>query len=205
MPRMLKLYHSRQSRSVRPRWLLEELGVPYELVTLDMQKGEHKTPAYMKVHPHGAVPALVDGDLQIFESAAICAYLADKFPEKRLAPAPGTAARGLYYQWMVYAIATLEPPVIDVFMHTVMLPETQRSPAAIEAARKKFADVASVLEQALGTRPFLLGDQFTAADVMVGSTLGWAQMLGLLEGRKTLQQYVQRLSERPALQKAQGD
>ena len=202
---MLKLYHSRQSRSVRPRWLLEELGVPYELVTLDMQKGEHKTPAYMKVHPHGAVPALVDGDLQLFESAAICAYLADKFPEKRLAPPPGTAARGLYYQWMVYAIATLEPPVIDVFMHTAMLPETQRSPAAIEAARKKFADVASVLEQALGTRPFLLGDQFTAADVMVGSTLGWAQMLGLLEGRKTLQQYVQRLSERPALQKAQGD
>ena len=202
---MLKLYHSRQSRSVRPRWLLEELGVPYELVTLDMQKGEHKTPAYMKVHPHGAVPALVDGDLQLFESAAICAYLADKFPEKRLAPPPGTAARGLYYQWLVYAIATLEPPVIDVFMQTVMLPEAERKPAVVEAARKKFADVASVLEQALGTRPFLLGDQFTAADVMIGSTLGWAQMLGLLEGRKTLQQYVQRLSERPALQKAQGD
>ena len=202
---MLKLYHSRQSRSVRPRWLLEELGVPYELVTLDMQKGEHKTPAYMKVHPHGAVPALVDGDLQLFESAAICAYLADKFPEKRLAPPPGTAARGLYYQWMVYAIATLEPPVIDVFMQTVMLPEAERKPAVVEAARKTFADVASVLEQALGTRPFLLGDQFTAADVMIGSTLGWAQMLGLLEGRKTLQQYVQRLSERPALQKAQGD
>jgi len=95
--------------------------------------------------------------------------------------------------------------VIDVFMHTAMLPETERKPAVIQAARKKFADVATVLEQALGTRPFLLGDQFTAADVMIGSTLGWAQMLGLLEGRKTLQQYVQRLSERPALQKAQGD
>jgi glutathione S-transferase len=205
MPRMLKLYHSPQSRSVRARWLLEELGVPYELATLDLRKGEQKAPAYMKVHPHGAVPALVDGDLQLFESAAICAYLADKFPEKRLAPPLGTAARGLYYQWMVYAIATVEPPVIDVFMHTAMLPETERKPAVIEAARKKFADVATVLEQALGTRPFLLGDQFTAADVMIGSTLGWAQMLGLLEGRKTLQQYVQRLSERPALQKAQGD
>ena len=202
---MLKLYHSPQSRSVRPRWLLEELGVPYELVKLDMQKGEHKTPAYMKVHPHGAVPALADGDLQLFESAAICAYLADKFPEKRLAPPVGTPARGLYYQWLVYAIATLEPPVIDVFMHNVMLPETERKPAVVEAARKKFADVATVLERALGTRPFLLGDQFTAADVMIGSTLGWAQMLGLLEGRDTLQQYVQRLAERPALQKAQAD
>jgi glutathione S-transferase len=205
MPRMIKLYHSRQSRSVRPRWLLEEIGAPYELVTLDMQKGEHKTPAYMKVHPHGAVPALVDGDLQLFESAAICAYLADKFPEKRLAPPVGTPARGLYYQWMVYAIATLEPPVIDVFMQTAMLPEAERSPAVLAAARKKFGDVANVLEQALGTRPFLLGEQFTAVDVMIGSTLGWAQMLGLLEGKKTLQEYVQRLSERPASQKAQGD
>ena len=202
---MIKLYHSRQSRSVRPRWLLEEIGAPYELVTLDMQKGEHKTPAYMKVHPHGAVPALVDGDLQLFESAAICAYLADKFPEKRLAPPIGTPARGLYYQWMVYAIATLEPPVIDVFMQTAMLPEAERSPAVLAAARKKFGDVANVLEQALGTRPFLLGEQFTAVDVMIGSTLGWAQMLGLLEGKKTLQEYVQRLSERPASQKAQGD
>jgi glutathione S-transferase len=205
MPRMIKLYHSRQSRSVRPRWLLEEIGAPYELVTLDMQKGEHKTPAYMKVHPHGAVPALVDGDLQLFESAAICAYLADKFPEKRLAPPVGTPARGLYYQWMVYSIATLEPPVIDVFMQTAMLPEAERSPAVLAAARKKFADVANVLEQALGTRPFLLGEQFTAVDVMIGSTLAWAQMLGLLEGKKTLQEYVQRLSERPASQKAQGD
>jgi len=202
---MIKLYHSRQSRSVRPRWLLEEIGAPYELVTLDMQKGEHKTPAYMKVHPHGAVPALVDGDLQLFESAAICAYLADKFPEKRLAPPIGTPARGLYYQWMVYSIATLEPPVIDVFMQTAMLPEAERSPAVLAAARKKFGDVANVLEQALGTRPFLLGEQFTAVDVMIGSTLGWAQMLGLLEGKKTLQEYVQRLSERPASQKAQGD
>jgi len=202
---MIKLYHSRQSRSVRPRWLLEEIGAPYELVTLDMQKGEHKTPAYMKVHPHGAVPALVDGDLQLFESAAICAYLADKFPEKRLAPPVGTPARGLYYQWMVYSIATLEPPVIDVFMQTAMLPEAERSPAVLAAARKKFGDVANVLEQALGTRPFLLGEQFTAVDVMIGSTLGWAQMLGVLEGKKTLQEYVQRLSERPASQKAQGD
>jgi glutathione S-transferase len=205
MPRMMKLYHSRQSRSVRPRWLLEEIGVPYELVTLDLQKGEHKTAAYMRIHPHGVVPALVDGDLQLFESAAICAYLADKFPEKRLAPPLGTPARGLYYQWMVYAIATLEPPVIDVFMHTAMLPEAERSAAVVESGRKKFGDVATVLEQALGTRPFLLGEQFTAADVMIGSTLGWAQMLGLLEGRKTLQQYVQRLAERPAFQKARGE
>jgi glutathione S-transferase len=205
MPRMIKLYHSRQSRSVRPRWLLEEIGAPHRIVRLNLQAGEHKRPEYLKINPNGTVPALVDDDLALFESAAICAYLADKFPEKRLAPPVGTPARGVYYQWMVYSIATLEPPVIDVFMQTAMLPEAERSPAVLAAARKKFGDVANVLEQALGTRPFLLGEQFTAVDVMIGSTLGWAQMLGLLEGKKTLQEYVQRLSERPASQKAQGD
>ena len=200
----MKLYHARQSRSVRPRWLLEEIGAPFELETLDMAKGEHKSPAYMQVHPHGAVPALVDGDLRLFESAAICAYLADKFPDKRLAPPPGTPARGLYYQWMVYSIATLEPPVIQIFMNTVMLPEAERSPAVVEDAKKKFAEVARVLEQALGSKPFILGEQFTAADVMIGSTLVWAQFLGVLEGHPVLKQYVERLSARPAFQKAQA-
>ena len=79
---MLKLYHSPQSRSMRPRWLLEEIGAPYELVRVDLGKQEHKTPQYLQIHPHGPVPALVDGDLTLIESAAICAYLADKFPAR---------------------------------------------------------------------------------------------------------------------------
>ena len=141
----MKLYCSPRSRSIRPRWLLEEIGAPCEVVNLDLTKGEHKTPEYMKIHPHGAVPALVDGDLAMFESAAICAYLADKFPEKQLAPAVGTPARGLYYQWMVYSMATLEPPVLQVFMHTLMLPDAQRSAAVAAEGREKFGDVARVL------------------------------------------------------------
>ena len=201
----MKLYHSPHSRSVRPRWLLEEIGAPYDLVSLDMTKNEHKAPNYMKIHPHGAVPALVDGDLALFESAAICAYLADKFPEKQLAPAVGTPARGLYYQWMIYSMATLEPPVLQVFMHTVMLPEAQRSAAAATEGRQKFGEVARVLEQALTGRPFILGERFSAADVMIGSTLSWAQFVGLLEGHSELEAYVRRLSERPAFQRAQGD
>ena len=201
----MKLYHSPRSRSVRPRWLLEEIGAPYELVALDMSKSEHKTSQYMKIHPHGAVPAFVDGDLTMFESAAICAYLADKFPEKQLAPAVGTAARGLYYQWMVYSMATLEPPVLQVFMHTVMLPEDQRSTAAAAEGREKFGEVARVLEQALMGKSFILGERFSAADVMLGSTLSWAQFMGLLEGHPDLEAYVRRLSERPAFQRAQID
>ncbi|HVM96039.1 MAG TPA: glutathione S-transferase family protein [Candidatus Acidoferrales bacterium] len=201
----MKLYHSPRSRSVRPRWLLEELGVPYELIRLDFSQNQQKSTDYLKVHPHGAVPALVDGELTLFESAAICMHLADKFPDRKLAPPIGTDARALYYQWMVYSIATLEPPFLQVFLHTVRLPEEQRSAGTVSEARERFASVASVLTQALKSKPFLMGEQFSAADIMIGSTLTWAQIMGLLAGQDALQSYVARLSERPAFQKANAD
>lgn len=200
----MKLYHSPRSRSVRPRWLLEELGVPYELVTLDLASGEHKQPRYLRIHPHGVVPALEDGEVTVFESTAICLYLADKFPDKHLAPPVRTAARALYYQWMVYSVATLEPPVMQVFMHTVLLPDEQRSAAAAQEGLRKFAEVAGVLTQALGTQPYMLGAPFSAADVMIGSTLAWGSFMGLLNDHPELQAYVKRLSERPAYQRAQA-
>lgn len=202
---MLKLYHAPRTRSIRPRWLLEEMGVPYELVRLDLGQKEHKRPEYLAIHPHGTVPALVDGNLALMESSAICMYLADKFPEKGMAPAPGTPERGLYYQWMVYAVATLEPPLIQIFQHTMMLPEAERSPKAVQEGTQKFAEVAKVLGEALQGKKYLLGEQFTAADVMIGSTLVWASLLGLLGDHPVLTAYVQRLQERPACQKAQAD
>jgi glutathione S-transferase len=201
----MKLYYAPQTRAGRPRWLLEEIGTPYELVRIDLSKGEQKKPEYLKIHPHGAVPALVDGDLAVFESAAICMYLADKFPEKRMAPPIGTPARGLYYQWMVYTMATLEPPLMQVFLNTVMLPEAERSPAIAEKGRAMFAESMRVLEQTLAGRTFILGEQFSAADVMIGSTFVWAAMIGLIGSYPQIQAYVTRLSERPALQRAQAD
>jgi glutathione S-transferase len=200
----MKLYYSPQTRAARPRWLLEELGAPYELVTLDLQQGEHKKADYMKIHPHGAVPALVDGDLALFESAAICMYLADKFPDKKLAPPLGTPARGLYYQWMFYSMATIEPPVLEVFLNTIMLPEPERSPKAVEKARATFAGVAKVLSDALSGRDYILGAQFSAADVMIGGMLIWANFMGLIADQPVLQAYAKRLSERPAFQRAQS-
>jgi glutathione S-transferase len=105
---------------------------------------------------------------------------------------------------MVYAIATLEPPIIQIFMNTIRLPEAERSAAAVEAGRKGCEEAARVIERALEGKRFLLGEQFSAADVMIGSTLGWAQFMGVLNGHPTVQAYVQRLMERPAFQRAQA-
>ena len=201
----MKLYYAAQTRATRPRWLLEEMGVPYSLMRLDMSKKEHKAPEYMAIHPHGQVPALVDGDLALFESAAICAYLADKFPEKNMAPAVGTPERGLYYQWLMYSMATLEPPIVQVIMHTMMLPEAQRSATQAEEGRKNFTQVAQVLETVLRGKRFIVGDRFSVADIMIGSTLSWAQMLGMLGGHPILEAYVGSLATRPAFQRAHAD
>jgi glutathione S-transferase len=200
----MKLYYAPQTRSIRPRWLLEEIGAPYELVTMSLKSGDHKKPAYLKVHPHGVVPALEDGDVKLFESGAICAYLADKFPDKKLAPAPGTKERGYYYQWLFYAMATMEPPVLRVFLNTVMLPEAQRKPSEVEEGKKQWAEVAKVLSAALEGKEYLVGNQFSAADIMVGSIAGWSSFMGLLEGFPVLQEYAGRLSARPAFQRANG-
>lgn len=200
----MQLYYAPQTRAGRPRWLLEEIGAPYELIPVDLAKGEHKSPAHLKIHPHGAVPAFRDGDLTMFESAAICAYLADKFPDRGFAPPPGTPARGLYYQWMFYAMATLEPPVLQVFLHTRMLPEGQRLPALAEQGRTRFAETARVLGATLDGKSFLLGEQFSAADVMIGATSIWAGAMGLLAEHPTLIAYCERLQARPAYQRSRA-
>jgi glutathione S-transferase len=200
---MLTLYHSPQSRSIRPRWLLEEIGAPYEVKLIRLEAGDQKSPEYLKLNPNGTVPTLVDGDLVLWESAAICQYLADKFPEHGLAPAVGTPERGTYYQWIHYAMSTLEPPAITIFLHTVRLPETDRVPQLVDAARTQLAAAVTVVNDALAGREWMLGPQFTAADVMVGSTLWWAQLMGLIgEQHPNAQAYLARCMARPAMQRA---
>jgi len=203
---MPTLYHSQQSRSVRPRWLLEELGVPYDVVRLDLAAGEQKKPEFLRINPNGAVPALVDDDLTLFESAAICQYLADKYPEKRLAPPVGTPARGLYYQWIHFAMSGLEPPIIAIFLHTIQRPEAERIPKVAAEARPQLQAALRVVENALAGRQFILGNEFTAADVMLGSTLGWARMMGMVsDDLPNVGAYITRCADRPAFQRASGD
>ncbi len=203
---MMKLYHATQSRSVRPRWLLEEIGAPYELVRVNLEAGDQKKPEYLTLNPNGTVPTLVDGDLVLFESAAICQYLADKFPDRHLAPPAGTPARGLYYQWIHYAMSGLEPPAVTIFLHTIRKPEAERIPALVADARTQLAAALAVVDAALAGREHIVGDRFTAADVMIGSTLQWCQMMGMIGGDlPNVTAYLGRLAGRPALGRAFAD
>lgn len=201
----MKLYYSPRTRSSRPRWLLEELGVDYELARIDLSKKEHKNPDYLKVHPLGQVPAFEDGSLKLFESAAICLYLADKYPEKNFAPKVGTPERGLYYQWMMYVMATIEPPLFSIFLNEVMLPEEKRSQSAAEEAKKKLTPILKLLNQELTKKTYILGENFSAADVLIGATMIWAESMKIIQDQPAIEDYITRMRARPAYQRATKD
>jgi glutathione S-transferase len=197
----MRLYYAPRTRAVRPRWVLEELGVPYELVRLDPSVGQTRTPEHLARHPLGHVPVLEDGPLRVFESAAICLHLADRHPDARLAPPPGAAGRALLYQWMFFGATEVEPP-LGVMSSDRREPDGQRNPAAVEAARPLAEAAARAVDAALGRGPWLLGDGFTVGDVYLGSALMWAKLLGVGEGLPALDAWIGRLRERPAYQRA---
>ena len=202
----MKLYYVPQTRAARARWMLEELGVPYEMHRVDNKNRENDRPAYRALHPLGHVPVLVDGDVTIFESAAIVAWLADRFPEKKLAPAvTDVKGRAAYQQWMFFGMATMEPPIAQVWAHTRSRPEEKRIPALVEESRARFQDVASVVEREIASKPWILGDAFSAADIVVGGCVNWARSLTLLDEHPACKDYSKRLMERPAFQAATKD
>src|SRR5882672_4547196 len=122
----MKLYFAPRTRSTRPRWMLEELGVPYELIAVDLAAKENREPGYLHVHPLGQVPALVDGDVTVFESIAICMYLADRCPGRSLAPAASSPLRGQYYQWLLFCASTIEPAIGRWSQHGGDVAEAER-------------------------------------------------------------------------------
>lgn len=201
---MLKLYYVPKTRAIRPRWLLEELGVPYELVRLDPSKGETRTDTYLKLNPLGHVPALEDDGTVIAESTAIVLHLADRFPEKSLAPAPGSPDRARYYQWMIHAMVTLEPQ-LGVISEQARLPPEERNEKVAEKAKVRFRQEVAALEAHLKGRSFVVGDRFTAADVVVGAVLSFARMNGVLEELPACAAYAQAMLGRPAAKKARED
>jgi glutathione S-transferase len=188
----MKLFFNPQSRAVIAKWMLDECGVPYEIVPIDFTKREHKTPEFLKINPAGKLPALVDGDVKVFESAAICLYLADKFPEANLAPKITAPERGRYLSLMVYSSSQLEPAMGDALLNLQPLPQRGWS---------EFEVVKDVIEGELGDGPYLFGDWFTAADVMIGSMFIWQRIWGKPSGRPKLEAYVDRLLARPKAMK----
>ncbi len=202
---MIKLYYVPMTRAMRPRWLLEEMSVPYELVRLPRAHRERAEAGYRSIHPALRVPALTDGDVTMYESSAICMYLADRFVEKNMAPALAAPGRGVYYQWVAFALTSAEPPVYRAFLHSRILPPEKRIASEIDAAREEFNVGAQVLSGALHDQEYIVENRFTAADVIVGSICAWAGVSGLLEDQPILSAYVSRLSQRPAFQVAHSD
>jgi len=188
----LTLFHSPNTRSTGALLLLEEIGAPYELRVLNMKAGEQRQPAYLAVNPMGKVPALLDGDALITEQAAIYIYLADRFPQAGLAPALNDPLRGPYLRWLAFYGACFEPAVVDRAM--------QREPG--RPAMSPYGDFDTMLNTLvtqLAHGPWLLGDRFTAADVLWGTALAWTTGFKLVPELPEIVAYSARVNARPSV------
>ena len=197
MPK-LTLYHAAPSRSSITHWMLEEVGESYDIHLLSLSRGEQRQPDYLAINPMGKVPALRHGDVVITEAAAICAYLADAFPARKLNVPVGDPRRGIYLKWLFFGPSCIEPAITD-----------RAFPRKEEAQRSTlgygdFDTVMNVAANAVANGPYLMGEQFTAADVIIGATLRWGMQFKLLPERPEFVAYAARLAERPALQRAEA-
>lgn len=192
----LVLYTNPQSRGRIARWMLEEIRQPYRVELLDYAT-TMKAPAYLTVNPMGKVPALRHGTAVVTETPAICAYLADAFPQAGLAPPPGDRMRAPYYRWLFFAAGPAEAAVSNKAMGFAVPPERERM-----MGYGRIGLVMDTLEAAVSQSDYLAGNTFTAADLYVGSHLGFGMMFGMIDKRPAFERYWQRLSARPACVRA---
>lgn len=193
---MMKLYWSPRSRSFTTLWLMEETGQPYERVLIDITKGAQKSADYLKINPMGKVPALADGDATLAESAAICAYVAERYPDARLAPPVGDVRRAKYLQWLFFAPSCIEPAILQA--------HTKLEIPAMSAAWGSTTQTFDVLDQALAKGPWLLGENFSAADVAIGAGMNFAiRLFKMIPTRPNFDRYLDACAARPAFQRAE--
>ena len=194
----LTLYHIAPSRSSIALWMLEEVGAPYAIKLLKMSEGDNLKPDYLAINPMGKVPALKAGDVVITEVAAICTYLADEFPAAKLNVPVGTPRRGLYLKWLFFGPSVIEPAMTDRAF------PRKDNPRASAVGWRDFDMVLDIVAEALTPGPFLMGEQFTAADVVIGSGLRYGMMFKMIPERKEFSDYVARIVARPAAQRAEA-
>jgi len=192
----MKLYEFAPTRSIRARWTLQELGVDFEAVTVNLPAGEHRAPEFLAINPAGRVPALTDGDVVLTESVAICLYLADKYPAKQLAP-DDVRQRAELHRWLLFTATELEQPLWRIARNTFLYPEQERQPKDVELARREFKQMAAVMEAHMKGREFVVGDTVTVGDFVLAYTLDWAHMESLLDEYPALRAYVDRMYARP--------
>ncbi len=200
---MMRVYGTAASRSTRVLWTLEELNWEYAYTPVDLHSGDAAGRPFTDITPAGKVPVLEHDGLRLTESAAICIYLADLDPQRRLAPAADARARALFHQWCFFALSELEQPLWTLAKHSFVLPEPLRVPAVRAAAEFEFRQMLAVLQQGLADRAHILGDSFSIADVLLVHTLDWA-LHNEIALPQTLHDYTTRLSERPALTRARA-
>ncbi|HEX6842048.1 MAG TPA: glutathione S-transferase family protein [Stellaceae bacterium] len=194
----LTLYHASPSRSSIVLWMLEELGQPYDVKLIKLSEGDNLKPGFLAINPMGKVPALAHKGTVITEAAAICTYLADEFPQAKLNVPVGTPARGVYLKWLFFGPGCVEPAMID-----------RAAPRKEEARRGMlgygtFDTTMDTVAGAIAKGPWLMGEQFTAADVIVGSTIRWGTMFKLIPERPEFTAYLARMAARPAAQRAEA-
>lgn len=192
----MQLYEFAPTRSIRVRWTLQELGVDFEPVSVNLVTGANRRPEFLKINPTGKLPVLVDGDLVLTESVAIVLYLAEKYPDKGLVPAD-LKQRAEVNRWLLFAATELEQPLWRIARHTSLYPEDQRLPGDVRLARQEFKEMAAVLEEHMRGRQFVVGDRVTVADFVLAYTLDWANEVRLLDDFRQLMAYMERMYTRP--------
>lgn len=200
---MITIYGSPRSSAGRCIWALEEAGVDFTQKDVDMKNKEHKSQDFLKINPMGKVPAMVDGDITLFESMAINYYIADTYKKELL----GTTAfeKGLSQQWSFWATSELQPPIIEIFIQKVFMPEDKRDNSVIEKNIKKLPDLLAVLNNSLAERKYLSGNEFTIGDINTASVVTICPMIGInLEEYPNINSWLGTISDRPAYQKYQG-
>ena len=185
-------YHNPMSRARMVHWMLEEVGAPYRIELVDLQKGEQKKPAFLAVNPMGKLPAIMHRGTVITETGAICAYLADAFPAAALAPRWDEPIRGTYLRWMFFGAGCVDSALID---RMLARPTPERTSAL---GYGRYEDLIATLETAITPGPYILHQRFSAADVYIGSQIGFGMMTKTLEPRPSFQSYLGRLAQRPA-------